>query len=67
MAPSAAGWIAAASAAGLRLVSRKDLSHLMKPRAEHDLDAAFADLSSQAGEKASIGFGRLSDAELGGT
>ena len=38
----------------------------MKPRAERDLDAAFADLSSQAGEKASIGFGRLSDAELGG-
>ena len=46
------GWIAAAAAAGLRLVSRKDLSDLMKPRAERDLDAAFADLSSQAGEKA---------------
>ena len=38
----------------------------MKPRAESDLDAAFADLSSQAGEKASIGFARLSEAEIGG-
>jgi SAM-dependent methyltransferase len=66
VAPSAAGWIAAAGAAGLRLIKREDLSHLMQPRAEHDLDAAFADLSSQAGAKAGIGFGRLSDAELGG-
>ena len=66
VAPSAAGWIVAAGAAGLHLVSRKDLSHLMQPRDERDLDAAFADLFSQAGQKAGIGFGRLSDAELGG-
>ncbi|MBX9774156.1 MAG: methyltransferase domain-containing protein [Xanthobacteraceae bacterium] len=66
VAPSAPGWIAAAAAAGLRLVAREDLSHLMKPRAEDKLDAAFADLSSQAGEKASAGFARLSDAEIGG-
>ena len=38
----------------------------MKPRAEDDLDAAFVDLSSQAGTKASAGFARLSEAELGG-
>ena len=66
VAPGAAGWIAAAGAAGLRLVGRNDLSGLMKPRAEGDLDAAFADLSSRFGEKASAGFARLSDAEIGG-
>jgi SAM-dependent methyltransferase len=66
VAPSAAGWIAAAGAAGLRLVGRNDLSGLMKPRVEGDLDAAFADLSSQSGEKTSAGFARLSDAEIGG-
>jgi SAM-dependent methyltransferase len=66
VAPSAAGWIAAAGAAGLRLVGRNDLSGLMKPRAEGDLDAALSDLSSRSGEKASAGFARLSDAEIGG-
>lgn len=66
VAPSAAGWIAAAAVAGLRLAKHKDLSHLMKPRAEADLDAAFADLCSQAGDKAGAGFARLSEAELGG-
>ena len=66
VAPSAEGWIAVAAAAGLRLAHRKDLSDLMKPRAEDDLDAAFVDLSSQAGTKASAGFARLSEAELGG-
>ena len=66
VAPTADGWIAAAIAAGLRLVKRKDLSDLMQPRKEAELDVAFADLSSQAGEKASIGFARLSEAELGG-
>jgi len=50
----------------LRLLSRKDLSPLMKPRDERDLDAAFADLSAQASDKASAGFARLSDAEIGG-
>jgi SAM-dependent methyltransferase len=66
VAPGAAGWIAAADAAGLRLVKHEDLSHLMKPRAEDDLDAALADLSSQSGEKARAGFARLSEAEIGG-
>jgi SAM-dependent methyltransferase len=66
VAPSANGWTAAAAAAGLRLRKRKDLSHLMKPRAEHDLNAAFADLASQADAKAGAGFARLSEAELGG-
>jgi SAM-dependent methyltransferase len=66
VAPSAEGWIAAAGAAGLRTIAREDLSHRMKPRDERDLDAALADLSSKAGEKASIGFARLSEAELGG-
>ena len=66
VAPSAEGWTAAAAAAGLRLAKRKDLSDLMKPRAERDLDAAFDDLSSQAGDKAGAGFARLSEAELGG-
>jgi SAM-dependent methyltransferase len=66
VAPSATGWMAAADAAALRLVKREELSHLMKPRAEGDLDAAFADLWSQSGEKANAGFARLSDAEIGG-
>ena len=66
VAPSVERWIAIAAAAGLRLVKRKDLSELMKPRAEHDLDAAFADLLTQADSKASAGFARLSEAELGG-
>ena len=66
VAPSAQGWIGAAAAAGLRLFKRKDLSDLQKPRTEDDLDAAFADLSSQSAEKTSAGFARLSEAELGG-
>ena len=66
VAPTAEGWIAMAAAAGLHLLKRKDLSDLMKPRAEGDLDAAFADLASQADTKASAGFARLSEAELGG-
>jgi SAM-dependent methyltransferase len=66
VAPSAEGWIAAASAAGLRIVECTDLSHLMKPREERDLDAAFVDISAQAAQKASIGFARLGEAELGG-
>ncbi|MBM3527474.1 MAG: methyltransferase domain-containing protein [Alphaproteobacteria bacterium] len=64
--PSASGWIAVAQRAGLRLMERIDLSHLMKPRAEADLDAALADLSSQRAGKTEQGFGRLSDAEIGG-
>jgi SAM-dependent methyltransferase len=66
VAPTAAGWSASAAAAGLRRLKQDDLSHLMKPRAEHDLDAALADLTAQAAGKASAGFARLSDAEIGG-
>lgn len=63
---SAPGWKALAQAAGLRLIAERDFSHLMKPRAEADLDAALIDLSSQRAEKAKQGFERLSDAEIGG-
>jgi SAM-dependent methyltransferase len=66
VAPAAAAWIATAEAAGLRLIARQDLSHLQKPRPETDLDAALADLSSQREAKLKLGFGRLSDAEIGG-
>lgn len=66
VAPSAEGWIAAAVAAGLRPIAREDFNHLMRPREEVDLDAAFTDLSAQADTKVRSGFGRLSDAELGG-
>ncbi len=66
VAPTTASWIATAEAAGLHLLAQQDLSHLMKPRPERDLDAAMADLSAQREEKARQGFGRLSDAEIGG-
>ena len=66
IAPTAATWIAAAAAAGLAFVARHDLSPLLKPRPEADLDAALADLSSQREKKTKLGFGRLSDAEIGG-
>jgi SAM-dependent methyltransferase len=66
VAPTAAAWIAAAQAAGLRLVAQQDLSHLQKPRPETDLDAALADLSAQREAKLKLDFGRLSDAEIGG-
>jgi SAM-dependent methyltransferase len=66
VAPSGPGWIAAAAAAGLRLIHRRDLSSLMKPREEQDLDAAFAAISAQSTEKAEAGFARLAEAELGG-
>lgn len=66
VAPSAKGWIAAASAAGLRMIAQHDLTHLMKPRAEPDLDAAFADIAAQAAQKADAGFARLWEAEIGG-
>ena len=63
---SAPAWKALAQAAGLRLAAEQDFSHLMKPRAEADLDAALIDLSSQRAEKTKQGFERLSDAEIGG-
>jgi SAM-dependent methyltransferase len=66
VAPSAAGWIAAAAAAGLRMIGHHDLTHLMKPRAEPDLDLAFADISAQAAQKTDAGFARLWEAEIGG-
>lgn len=66
VAPSAADWIAHARLAGLDLVEHSDLSHLMRPRAEADLDAALADLTAQRADKSRQGFARLSDAEIGG-
>ncbi len=66
VAPSMDGWIATARAAGLRLIAREDLSALMRPRAEADLDAAFADLTARRDDKAAAGFARLSEAEIGG-
>ncbi len=66
VAPSMTGWIAAAEAAKLRLIARDDLSDLMRPRPEADLDAAFADLTSRRDGKAAAGFARLSEAEIGG-
>ena len=66
VAPTAPAWIAAADSAGLRLLARHDLSHLLKPRPEPDLDAALEHLSSLRAEKTRQGFGRLSDAEIGG-
>ena len=66
VAPSAEAWASAAKAVGLRLIAREDLSHLMKPREEDHLDGAFADISAQHAAKASQGYARLSEAELGG-
>jgi SAM-dependent methyltransferase len=66
LALSASGWTTLAQSAGLRLLEERDLSHLLKPRQEADLDAALDDLSAQRAEKAENGFGRLSDAEIGG-
>ncbi len=64
--PSSGDWQRHAKAAGLKLLAQTDLSNLMKPRAEADLDAALADLKSQRESKIASGFGRLSDAEIGG-
>jgi hypothetical protein len=63
---SAQGWKGLAQPAGLRLLAEQDLSHLMKPRAESDLDAALIDQTSQRTKKTEQGFARLSDAEIGG-
>jgi len=65
-APSAEAWKELAQSRSLRLVAEQDLSHLLKPRPEADLDAALEDLSSQRAEKIEQGFARLSDAEIGG-
>jgi hypothetical protein len=64
--PSAEAWKDLAQSRGLRIVAEQDLSHLLKPRSEADLDAALDDLSSQRAEKIEQGFARLSDAEIGG-
>jgi hypothetical protein len=66
VAPTATAWTDLAQSCGLRLIAEQDFSHLMKPRPEADLDTAFGDVSSQRAEKASQGFARLSDAEIGG-
>jgi SAM-dependent methyltransferase len=66
LALSAEAWKDLAQSCGLRLVAEQDLSHLLKPRPEADLDAALGDLSSQRAEKIKQGYARLSDAEIGG-
>jgi SAM-dependent methyltransferase len=66
LALSATAWTGLAHSVGLRLVEQQDLSHLLKPRTEPELDAAYQDLSSQRADKAKHGFARLSDAEIGG-
>jgi SAM-dependent methyltransferase len=66
LALSAKAWTALARSSGLRLLEERDLSQLLKPRHESDLDAAFDDLTSQRAEKSKNGFARLSDAEIGG-
>jgi SAM-dependent methyltransferase len=63
---SAEAWKNIARLQGLHLVAEQDLSHLLKPRPEPDLDAALDDLSSQRSQKIEQGFPRLSDAEIGG-
>lgn len=66
VAPSADEWMALAELCQLKCISNIDLSHLMRPRTEPELDAALADLRSQRPDKIKRGFGRLSDAEIGG-
>ena len=66
LALSAKAWTDLARSSGLRLVEERDLSPLLRPRQEPDLDAAYDDLSSLRTEKAKQGFARLSDAEIGG-
>ena len=66
LALSAEAWKNIARLRGLQLVAEHDLSHLLKPRPEPDLDAALDDLSSQRSQKIEQGFSRLSDAEVGG-
>jgi SAM-dependent methyltransferase len=63
---SAEAWKDLAQSLGLRLVAETNLSHLLKPRPEPDLDAALDDLSAQRLEKIQQGFAHLSDAEIGG-
>jgi SAM-dependent methyltransferase len=65
-APSAEVWKGNAQSAGLRLIAMEDLSQLLKPRSEHELDAALDDLTAQRAAKIELGFERLSDAETGG-
>jgi SAM-dependent methyltransferase len=65
-APSAEAWKAHAQLAGLRLIAMEDLSHLLKPRSEPELDAALDDLTAQRVAKIEQDFARLSDAEIGG-
>jgi hypothetical protein len=66
VAPSADEWAAFAAPCQLKCISYTDLSHLLRPRTEPELDAALADLRSQRPNKIKRGFGRLSDAEIGG-
>ncbi len=66
LALSAKAWTELARLSGLRLLAEEDLSQLLKPRPEPDLDAALGDLSAQRAEKTRQGFARLSDAEIGG-
>ena len=66
VAPSAEEWERLGRDAGMGLVRRDDLSAFMKPREEVHLDAALADLESQRTAKTQAGFGRLSEAEIGG-
>lgn len=66
VAPSAQEWIAIARAQGLKPVAEHDLTAMMRPRSEEQLDIALRELQAQQAQKAQQGYALLAEAEFGG-
>ncbi len=64
--PSAEKWSHYLNDAGCAVESVRDLSSLMRPRSQADLDAAAADISAKSWWRPWFGLGSVTGAELGG-
>lgn len=66
VAPSAQIWTSLADAHGLTKIAEQDLSAMMRPRNEAQLDEALQGLRAQQAQKEEQGYGLLAEAEIGG-
>ena len=66
VAPTRAGWIAAARAAGLDLIAERDLNPLLRVRGRADLSDRIAALERRARLPRLLGLGLRLEAEIGG-
>ena len=64
--PSARQWAAHLAAAGCTVVEIRDLSHLMRPRSEHEIAQALEEVANRRRWRDRFGLRRVGEAETGG-